>query len=199
MSTPHICFHEKGLIYQNKRYKWTKDEIPETYPTIVQFYFMLYHAQERWKTVIEKQLKWTPVAECINIIRTTHANSNIANLETVYASATATHMTQIALNEIQEIAKKGLDDLKARKYTEELLFLCSAAMNPNILHFLCLLSPEQIVNVFRMMQLHKELFPIYVSPIDHIGKQPILKHEWMENPFATTPKIQFYHATGNLE
>lgn len=197
MSTPQLEFNEAGLIYQNKLYKWSDDAIYESYPAIVQVYFMLYQAQTRWDTIVKQNLTWKTGETMAGDIAVRIApNENIA---TAYASAVATRMTQISMATITKILKQGLIDVEADKPTFEFLFLCQAAFNENIMHFLCLLAPPQIMQVFAALELHGKLFPSYVNPTEGISHEQIETQIWTGNPFNPLPKIRFDHTTGKLE
>lgn len=196
MSSPEICFNKTGIIYQNKRYKWTEDEIPARYPPIVRVYLMLYQAQTRWDAIVNRQLTWMREEEIIDVL-TCAGSSEKMNLKR--ASAFATQLTQTSLYETQQILKQSLADFSARKITCAFDFTCQVAINANILHFLCVLPSINIMEVFSILESHSHLFPIYVSPVSTTLIESIEKHTWQSNPFNPSPKIRFDHTTGKLE
>ena len=196
MSEPLVCFNKTGLIYQNIRYKWSEKEIPLTYPPIVQLYFMLYHAQFRWNTLVKQKLTWMSAEEAS--VAVAQANS-MEELSNITGSVVATKMTQIALKQIFETMKKGLADLEEEKNTMESSLLCLVSLNGQIAHFLCVLGPVQIHQVFVCMAKYKDLFPVLVVPEKDLQNADVGDHAWRKNPFDPIPKLKFDHTTGKFE
>lgn len=199
-TSQQLTFDETGFTFGDTRVEWTLQvttgEIDQNYHPIVQLFILLNEAQNRWNVIMERKLSWmTPAAAREGLLMA----STPQDLFHINNSVMFTQAMQHELSRIAIALKEGDKDVEAKKDTVPARLYQQVTVNPEIMHFLCVLTAEQITYAFAIIEFQQKMFPLFRPKITELEDEHVDSHTWLiENPFKPLPKIHFDRKTGQF-